>query len=190
MITCYQELTLLPEDGISDGFLLSRIFLQVHLGLASIAEDDASPVGVGFPEYGQDPSFAIGRKIRLFAADEKDLQRFGAEELLKRFHDDVHITHIRRVPARAGFATYERVHQQPSQGSQARRYAKRHGISVEEAKKLFPRPQKKDIPFLILPSLSNHHRFCLYIQKTSHTAFQEGTYSTYGLSSSATVPDW
>ena len=50
MLTYYQEITLLPEEEIPVSFLMSKVFLQLHLGIASQMTDvDTSKIGISFP---------------------------------------------------------------------------------------------------------------------------------------------
>ena len=73
----------------------------------------------------------------------------------------------------------------------ARRYAKRHDMSIEEAQKLFPAlTHKVQYPYIQLESMTNHHRFSLFIQKKEAVKQHCEGFSAYGLSTETSVPDF
>ncbi len=195
----YQEVTLLPSQEIPLSFLWTKVYGQLHLGLVSLKDEtDCTPIGVSFPEY---QPFAPGRnkkagglgtKLRLFAPEENDLNALDAANLLARLRDYVHITGIRPVPNRLkGYTVYRRFHQTKSVAQKARRHARRHGIPYEEAQALFPeQPWEKSLPYIQMVSLTNRHRFDLFIVREEQSQPAEGGFSVYGLSLSATVPEF
>ncbi len=155
----------------------------------------------------------LGSKLRLFAADEAGLTQFDVIKRLSRLSDYVHCTGIRPVPGTVkGYAVYQR--EQPKTGRErlARRYAGRHGLDYEaafngkielsakhdkaaESEKILmsysEMPHKTiNTPFIRLKSLSNGNTFCLWIKKMEVENYQGGTFTTYGLSSTATVPEF
>ena len=211
----YQELTLLPQEEISIYFLWSKTFQQIHLGLVEILDGQKRvPIGLSFPEYTMGEKFGVlGSKLRLFAADEAALTRFDVTRRLSRRSDYVHCTGIRSVPSTVkGYAVYQR--EQPKTGKErlARRYARRHGLDYEtafngkvelsakhdnatECERMlmsYSEMLHKTIttPFIRLKSLSNGNTFCLWIKKTDVENYNDGTFTTYGLSSTATVPEF
>jgi len=212
---CYLEITLIPNADINRHFLWSKTFQQIHLGLVEIQDSQKGvPIGLSFPEYKMGEKFGVlGSKLRLFAADEAALTRFDVTKRLSRLSDYVHCTGIRPVPgAVKGYAVYKR--EQPKTGRErlARRFAKRHNLDYETAfngkvelcakhdnateyqKVLMSYSQMPHkiitTPFIRLKSLSSGNTFCLWIKKTEVAEFSGGTFSRYGLSASATVPDF
>jgi CRISPR-associated endonuclease Csy4 len=212
---CYQEITLIPNADINRNFLWSKTFQQIHLGLVEIQDAQKRvPIGLSFPEYKLGEKFGVlGSKLRLFAPDETVLAQFDADKRLGRLSDYVHCTGIRSVPgAVKGYAIYQR--EQPKTGRErlARRYARRHGLDYETAfngkVELSARydnttecermlmsysemPHKTiTTPFIRLKSLSNGNTFCLWIKKTDVENYNDGIFTTYGLSSTATVPEF
>lgn len=195
MMKFYQELTLLPQDEISIHFLWSKVFQQIHLGLVEMLDEQQSvPIGVSFPEYVINEKHSVlGVKCRLLAQDETTLARFDAKKWLNRLSDYVHCTNIRLVPATlSGHAVYSRIQPKTNPERLARRYAKRHGISLDEA---FPRYSNMEsvsikMPFVHLKSQSNKEEFCLWIAKVVTTEAPDGSFSSYGLSATTTVPEF
>ncbi len=196
----YQEVTLLPSQEISLAFLWTKVFRQLHLGFVSMKDEkDCIPVGVSFPGY-QLPSRERGKKvpgsmgnvIRLFAEDTDTLEKLGADKYLERLRDFVHITRIRPVPEKtSGYAVYHRVHSAKSIAQKARRYAKRHDISYEEAEKRFSEENLEvKLPYMQISSLTNRNQFSLFIKKEMKGQQTNGKFNVYGLSSDSTVPEF
>ncbi|SOD20654.1 type I-F CRISPR-associated endoribonuclease Cas6/Csy4 [Nitrosomonas ureae] len=211
----YLEITLLPNYEINFFSLWSKTFQQIHLGLVETQDAQKRvPIGLSFPEYKMGEKFGVlGSKPRLFAPDEAALIQFDADKRLSRLSDYVHCTGIRPVPSAVkGYTVYQR--EQPKTGRErlARRYAKRHNLDYEtafngkvelcakhdnatECQKMLmsysEMPHKTiTTPFIRLKSLSSGNTFCLWIKKTAVAEFSGGTFSSYGLSASVTVPDF
>jgi CRISPR-associated endonuclease Csy4 len=211
----YLEITLLPNYEVSLFNLWSKTFQQIHLGLVEIQDAQKRvPIGLSFPEYKMGEKFGIlGSKLRLFAVDEAALTRFDVARRLSRLSDYVHCTGIRPVPdAVKGYAVYQRVQPKTSKERLARRYAKRHNMDYEAAlnskvelsvkleagmeceKTLMSYSemphQTIPTPFIRLKSLSSSNTFCLWIKKSEVENSNDGTFTTYGLSATATVPEF
>lgn len=211
----YLEITLLPNYEINLFSLWSKTFQQIHLGLVETQNAQrCMPIGLSFPEYKMGEKFGVlGSKLRLFASDETALVQFDAGKRLSRLSDYVHCTGIRPVPSTIkGYAIYQR--EQPKTGRErlARRYAKRHNLDYETAfngkvelcakhdnatehqKMLMSyseMPHKTiTTPFIWLKSLSSGNTFCLWIKKREIENSVNGIFTTYGLSSTASVPEF
>lgn len=191
----YQEITLLPNTDINLFNLWSKVYQQIHLGLVEMQNSQNQvPVGISFPEYVIGEKYSVlGGKCRLFALDEACLVLFDAPKWLSRLSDYVHCTGIRPVPEKLkGYANYRRLQPKTNRERLARRYAKRHSVAYDEALQRYGDMAVISVPapFIRLNSLSNGQTFCLWINKTPAAEPQSGTFSTYGLSSSATVPEF
>lgn len=190
----YQDVILKPTEDITTSFLWSRVYRQIHLALAS-SKDEQGMIrcGVAFPEY-SDATPTLGRTLRLLAPEESDLQHLNLIDALKHFTPDyVKIKSIRPVPARSckGFVTYRRYQPEATTTQKARRYAKRHNMSIKEAQKLFPTPANEThYPYIQLESMTNHHRFSLFIQKKEADEHPYEGFSAYGFSKRSSVPDF
>lgn len=192
----YLEITLLPNPEVGVNFLWSKVFQQIHLGLVEIQDDQGQvPIGLSFPEYviGEKHSM-LGCKLRLLANDEVILKQFDAVKWLERLSDYVHCTSIRPLPEKIiGYAIYQREQPKTSPERLARRYARRHNVEYETALKLYSKRNYQSInsPFIRLKSLSSDNIFCLWVKKIPIDIQASTTYfSSYGLSSVSTVPEF
>tara|TARA_R110002072_G_scaffold86563_3_gene195290 strand:+ start:12796 stop:13467 length:672 start_codon:yes stop_codon:yes gene_type:complete len=217
----YQELTCLPDEGISVGFLMGRVMNQIHLGLVNLTASQADcPVGLSFPQYrdraqlrgqvrGQarehsnaDASNAliaglppIGGKIRCFSQDAETLDRFALHEVLSSMLDYVHLTSVRQLRrTNHGWAMYRRKQIKTSKDRLVRRRMKRHGMTEAEAAAALEGfdPRSCRLPYLDMKSHSTDQRFRLYVERvTDVNSFDSNwSFSTYGLSSQAAVPEF
>ena len=91
-----------------------------------------------------------------------------------------------------GFVSKLPMRQSTAEERKARRYVRRHeGVSYEDALGLLDRRKETyDLPFIQMKSLSTAQTFSLFIKKTPCQIEQSGTLSTYGLSDSASVPEF
>ena len=191
----YLDITLLPNAEVGIHFLWSKIYQQIHLGLVEIQDDDGRvQVGVAFPEYVDGEKFSLlGSKLRLFAGDEATLIKLDAPKWLARLSDYVHCTSIREVPAKVtGYAVYQRIQPKTSKVRLARRFAGRHNLDFATALAGYSALPSKNLayPFIRLKSLSSEAEFCLVIRKTIVSEPVQAGFSSYGLSSVATVPEF
>jgi len=191
----YLEITLLPNPDINLLTLWSKVFQQIHLGLVEMQDNQKRvPIGVAFPEYVIGKKYSVlGGKLRLFAQDESTLRRFDSARWLARLSDYVHCTSIRSVPEKlTGYAIFQREQPKTSKERLARRYASRHSVDYDTALLCYSGMAHKLVPtpFIRLRSLSSNKTFCLWIKKTAVAESSDDTFSSYGLSASATVPEF
>jgi len=191
----YLEITLLPNPEVGINFLWSKVFQQIHLGLVEIKDDQGYvAVGISFPDYVTGEKYSVlGGKLRFFAQDEATLNQFNAGKWLSRLSDYVHCTSIRPVPEKiTGYAIYQREQPKTNKERLARRYAKRHNVDYETALVCYSEMAHKNIttPFIRLKSLSGDQEFCLWIKKTMAAEPLGSTFSSYGLSATASVPEF
>ncbi|MET3124675.1 CRISPR-associated endonuclease Csy4 [Oxalobacteraceae bacterium GrIS 2.11] len=193
----YQELTLLPQTEENEYSIWPKLYQQLHLALVEIqSAQPEKPVGVSFPEYkfnGKYPSGLIGSKLRIFAPDEATLAQLDLTKWLNRLRDYVHITQIRAVPENIHrYFCFRRLQVKSNIHRLARRKANREGISVEQALVLLNGFEEKKLeePFINLGSLSGGERFRLFIGRKECPQAVPGSFSSYGLSAVATVPDF
>lgn len=158
----------------------------------------------------------LGNKLRVFAKSEQELQQLNLPRWLGRLMDYVHIKSIQPVPADAkGYlvvkryradANMERITRrfvrreskklgrdvsfEEAKDLQNQRFAKNHGVSIEEAERHYQQPTVQEFPFIKLKSLSGSKGFSLQIEQVEAEQFCQGAFSTYGLSARSTVPHW
>lgn len=173
--------------------------MQLHLALVELKdENNQVDIGFSFPNYG-DVAFPLGDSVRLFAYDEERFAALKVDKFLARLSDYLEISPIKKVPDNvAKYAQFSRVHfKSYSQiRRSAKRKAEREGIAYDEAIQLYKAAQEKyekrksenDLPFVNLESLSTKKRLKLFIDKKYVDRDKRGMFSTYGLSSEATLP--
>lgn len=189
----YQEIQLLPNGEVSLAFLWTKMFTQLHLALA--AEKNRGGIGkvaVAFPDY-QDK--VLGNRIRVLSLERETLEILDLKQALVRLQDDyVKLTEIRKISDQSitGYSIYSRYQPDESVERKARRYVRRHdGVSYEDALCLLSRRKETyGLPFIQMKSLSTAQSFSLFIKKTPCQIEQSGTFSTYGLSDRASVPEF
>ena len=192
----YQELTLLQHEEVPLYALWGKVYTQIHLALTELqAALGTGKVGVAFPEYRFDAEAQIGhlgRKLRVFADDAAILQQLNLAQHLRRYADYVQLSAVAAVPAEHGLACYARVQVKSGAERATRRLIKRHPeLNYEtELARLQALSVHSALPFIQLNSLSSKQTFRLFIAKTAALTAQTGDFGSYGLSNTATVPDF
>ncbi len=200
----YQEITLIDQAEISPYFIWSKLYGQVHLAFVEQQDEQGKiPFGVSFPQYRihqQKKLGFLGTKIRIFAKTENELQQLNLGQWLERLTDYVHIIQPREVPQAkiTGYAHYYRVNPKMSLEERIAHQAQRRNISLDEAKQHFKQYVEQPVvePYVSLKSLSAKREenidrpYRLYIGKSVADEAKDGKFGTYGLSRTATVPEF
>lgn len=195
----YIELTIILNAEINLYFMWSKLYTQLHLSLVEMQDENGQvPIGVSFPEYkmGENKGkkfMLLGSKLRIFAKDEATLARLNLHKWLVRLEDYVHIKNTKQVPENVqSHLIVNRYRPRPNAELIARRYSKRHDISLEEALERLKGYEQKwePLPYIQLKSLSGKQEFSLCVSQKTVDTEKEGMFSTYGLSSQTTVPHW
>ncbi len=184
----YVDITLLPGDDIGQQFLWEKLYKQVHIAFVENKNaEEYSPFGISFPEFHSD-KYRLGRKLRVFAHSQGEMEVLDLSHWLKRLTDYVHITSIRPVPEKIeGYVRFQRLQLKSSPERLARRAAKRHDIPLEQAREQRSnvQPQYSRAPYIWMSSVSNGERFRLLITRdqVNKEVIEEGkpVFSTYGL---------
>lgn len=159
---------------------------------------------------------SLGTKLRIFASSEQELQQLNLNKWLERLMDYVHIKRIQPVPEKINnyllvkryrattnlqrltrrFMRREskrigrEISFEEAQRIQNKRFVEREKVTLDTAKDHYANPKVKSLPYIRMRSLSGGREFSLLINQQSVEQRQEGAFSTYGLSSAATVPYW
>ncbi len=189
----YCEITLLPSSEIPLSDITGRIFGQLHIAFVEAQNHGGKEYGVSFPKY-VEPSEKrngfIGNKIRVFAESKDDLCALNLNHYFSRFEDFVHITSPRLVPVTDKFLVYKRAHNLNAT-EKARRYAKRHGLSEEEAERIRQSiANKTKFAFIRLFSATSRKNFALFIKQKHTEESGNKRFDSYGLSCGGCVPDF
>jgi CRISPR-associated endonuclease Csy4 len=197
----YIEVTLMGNDKFLPYELWSQLYPQLHLTLVEVKNaDNKVNIGFSFPQYRfhQDKGVGfIGTKLRLFAESESDLKQLDIRKWLDRLEDYVHITSIREVPSDIkGYAIYKRKQVKTNAQRLARHRVKRGDICLNEALARYSNVvTTTNLPYIEMKSLStsdqqSEKRFKLFIEKQSAEKSETQVFSTYGLSSVSSVPEF
>jgi CRISPR-associated endonuclease Csy4 len=196
----YQEITLIDQAEISSYFIWSKLYAQLHIALAeSKNSNEKTNIGISFPQYifeektdEKKAKVNMGKKLRLFAQSETELQTLDIKKWLDRLTDYVHITSIREVPENIkGYAIYKRKQPKTNAERLARHRAKRGDIDFDEALSRYQNVvTTTDLPFVQMKSLTSGQPFKLFIEKQAAEQSASQVFSTYGLSSESSVPEF
>ena len=198
----YIEVTLMKTDDFSPYELWSRIYRQLHIAFAEIKDTyDKVNIGVSFPQYRFNAEKSVGflgEKFRIFAQSQADLEKLNIQKWFDRLTDYLHITSIREVPENkiTGYAIYRRKQVKTNPQRLARHRVKRGDIGFDEALARYSNVvTTTDLPYIQLQSLSTSDEqdkrlFKLFIEKKSAEKSETQIFSTYGLSSQSSVPEF
>ena len=192
----YQEITLIDQAEISPYFIWSKLYTQLHIALAEVKDtNDKVNIGVSFPQYrfNQEKSIGfLGTKLRVFAQNEADLKKLDLKKWLDRLTDYVHITSIREVPENIkSYAIYKRKQVKTNAERLARHRVTRGDIGFDEALARYSNVvTTTELPFIQMKSLTSDQMFKLFIEKRSIEQSKSQVFSTYGLSSESSVPEF
>ena len=197
----YIEVTLMENDQFSPYELWSQLYPQLHLALVEAKNaDNKVSIGFSFPQYHfhQDKGVGfIGTKLRLFAESEANLKKLDIRRWLERLEDYVHVTSIREVPNDIkNYAIYKRKQVKTNAQRLARHRVKRGDIGFDEALARYSNVvTTTNMPYIEMKSLStsdqqSEKRFKLFIEKQSAEKSATQVFSTYGLSSVSSVPEF
>lgn len=195
----YMDIKLVEDTEISLGFIWQKLYTQMHLALVEIRDDNNQvDVGFSFPFYNNHP-FPLGDILRVFANSKERLKELDLDRWLNRLDGYVYLGEVKEIPHEIkGYVSFGR--KQFKSNAQirrlAKRYAIRNGISQEEALENYERTEQKyevlkeknRLPYVNIQSLSNGHSMKVFIVKKNTEHEEQGLFSTYGLSSFATLP--
>ena len=193
----YIELTLIDSPDFSLYQLWSDVYMQLHLALVEMKDkDNKTPIGISFPQYrfNQEKGIGfVGTKFRFFSENEADLQKLDIRKWLDRLTDYVHISSIREVPKEkiTGYSTYSRKQVKTNAERLARHDEKKGRYSYENAVEHYRQfITTTDLPYIQMKSLTSDQSFKLFIKKQAADKSESQVFSTYGLNSVSTVPEF
>ncbi|CED59794.1 CRISPR-associated protein, Csy4 family [Moritella viscosa] len=178
----YCDIKVLPDPEASEPVLISNLMAKLHRALVALKEVN---IGVSFPNVNK----TLGDTLRLHG-DEADLNKLFELNWLKGLRDYCTQTYISLVPESCQYCSVKRKQAKSANNKRKRSIAK-GWLNAEEAALKIGNEQQKilRLPFVQLKSTSTGQVMKLFIE---HSVLQdeavEGTFNSYGLSSSATVP--
>ncbi|MGC1509847.1 type I-F CRISPR-associated endoribonuclease Cas6/Csy4 [Ketobacter sp. MCCC 1A13808] len=176
------DIQVLPDPEFKETVLMNALYSKLHRILGQKAE---GRIGVSFPNYDK----TLGGLLRLHGTSQ-DLKRLMEEAWMTGLRDYCTTSEIQEIPGQHKHCIVKRV-QAKSAHNKRSRSIRKGWLTESEAFTKIPETQQKalQLPFAQLRSLSNDNLMRVYIE---HGSLKDqpmtGTYSSYGLSSSATVP--
>ncbi|MCD6433334.1 MAG: type I-F CRISPR-associated endoribonuclease Cas6/Csy4 [Sulfurimonas sp.] len=195
----YVDIKLLSDTEITLGFIWQKVYSQMHLALVEIKdENNTVDVGFSFPLYGEHP-FPLGDTLRVLTGSKERLEALDVSKWLNRLDGYAYVGEIKEVPSDIkGYVSFGRKQFKSNTEIRrlAKRYAKRNGISEEEALSNYELTEQKytklkddnQLAFVNMKSLSNGHPMKIFIVKKEVEKEEKGAFSTYGLSNFSTLP--
>jgi CRISPR-associated endonuclease Csy4 len=184
-MTHFQDCILHGDEETSSVHVMSALVQRLHLALV---RNKSLGVGLTFPVYYLERA-TFGNVVRLHATP-NELGLLADTDWVGHLASHVEVKPIRPLPAKTKFVQVRRIQPKASSPRLVRRAAKRKGISLAEAERLYLAfaPPELRLPFLELRSASTAQVFRLYIEQTEVLTRVDGTFNRYGLSRTATLP--
>lgn len=182
----YLDIRVQPDPETNAPQLLGALYGRLHLALV---DQQRSDIGVSFPQYSRNPR-ALGNVLRLHG-ELQALQSLMQQDWLKGMRDHVRMTEISPVPEDVQHCCFTRKQFKTNAERLRRRRMQRKGETAEQAAAAIPASieRKPDLPYVHLRSHSNAQAFCLFIAKgRAQPQAEKGSFNSYGLSNTATVP--
>lgn len=183
----YVDIGLLPDPEFSTPLLMSALFSKLHRLLVL---SGAGNIGVSFPEHCNGIRPSLGGRLRLHGKLD-DLKLLMKEDWLRGMRDHCHVYDVLSVPSGVTYRCVRRVQAHSSPDRARRRLIARKGVTLADAALVIPDScaQRLTLPYVNLASQSTNQKFRLFIEHGPLLPeSQGGTFSSYGLSATATVP--
>lgn len=182
----YLDIRVRPDPEFSPSMLICALFGKLHRALVSL---NANDIGISLPEH-QTKKRSPGMVLRLHGGVQS-LGRLMAAPWLQGMRDHVDVASVSPVPADARYRVVRRRQFKTNAERLRRRRAKRHDETLDQARQHIPDTVERRVPlpYLTLRSHSTKQAFSLFIEHGPLTDVPvAGTFSSYGLSTTATVP--
>ena len=182
----YLELVLRPDPEFPPQQLMPALYAKLHRALVAAGH---GRIGASFPDVSESKRW-LGARLRLHAG-QSDLLDLMQADWLAGMRDHVGCAVPARVPQQTQYRTVSRVQADSNPERLRRRLMSRHQIDADAARERIPDSAAAflKLPFLQMHSSSTGRHFRLFIE---HGALQPaqsvGTFSTYGLSPTTTIP--
>ncbi len=184
----YVDIHLRPDPDFAPEMLMGALYNKLHRALFGL---QAADVGASFPGYKHGVrARTLGNHLRLHGTQAR-LQQLMSADWLTGMRDHTQVSEVTTVPTNAQHINVARKQFNTGSESRAKRYAKRHNISDEEARKIYAKvaARRIELPFVQINSRSTQQRFSLFIEhRKPQKNSVAGAFNHYGLSSNATVP--
>lgn len=184
----YIDIRLRPDPDFPEAMLMGALYNKLHRALFDL---EAADVGVSFPKHKHGVrARTLSDHLRLHSTQTR-LQQLMRADWLTGMRDHAKVSEVIAVPTNAQHINVARKQFNTGSASRAKRYAKRHNISEDEARTIYAKvaARRIELPFVQINSRSTQQRFSLFIEHSKpHENAVAGAFNHYGLSSNATVP--
>lgn len=188
----YRDVRLQPDPELGAQMLMDALFNKLHRALVELGPGD---IGISFPDYSLSPR-TLGARLRIHGS-RKALEALQEARWLGALHDYVIVTPVAPVPAATEHCIVRRQQAKTNAERIRRRWARRHGKTLEEARREIPdsAARRVRLPSVVLRSRSTAdgqpggRRFHLFVHQSKPVQSpRNGQFNAYGLSTTATVP--
>ncbi|CCG88214.1 type I-F CRISPR-associated endoribonuclease Cas6/Csy4 [Erwinia piriflorinigrans] len=179
----YQDIRVRVDEEIGEAVLLAQVFMRLHQVLRQTAN---GRIGISFPGV----KVTLGDRIRLHGTQD-DLHALQHSGWDRGLTDYISCTDIAPVPPQAVWRSVRRVQVKSSAERLRRRSVNKGWLNEAQAAERISvvNEQRSDLPYLQIKSGSNGHAWRLFIEHGPLLSARcEGSFSSYGLSATATVP--
>lgn len=188
MTTHYLDIRVRPDADFVSTHLMGALFSKLHRRLVEMHTDT---LGVSFPAHTLKPR-DIGDVLRLHSS-EAELDTVMDSAWLGGMREYAEISAIQPAPPQAQHRTVSRRQFKTNAARLRRRRMRRHNESETEAVERIPDSVERlvPLPFVHVRSASTGQRFSLFVEHgPQQREAVTGTFNTYGLSATATVPSF
>ncbi|HEX7386923.1 MAG TPA: type I-F CRISPR-associated endoribonuclease Cas6/Csy4 [Castellaniella sp.] len=187
MSTHYVDIELLPDPEFSQPYLLGALYAKLHRALVQLGSEHG--IGVSFPGYSVRPR-SLGGILRLHGGG-AELDCLLSTDWLRGMHDHVRSETVHLLPLELEHRQLCRRQFKTNAERLRRRRMRRKGETRDQAEAAIPDDMERqpDLPYVRMRSSSTSQSFCLFLSlgDPQPEAIQ-GSFNSYGLSSTATVP--
>lgn len=187
MTSHYLDLEVRQDPETAPHHIMSNLFGRLHRALVQLSAQD---IGASFPRHDNHKP-ALGRHMRLHGPA-NSLNGLIETDWLRGLTDYVRVSDIQEVPKDTRYRLVSRMQVKSNVERLRRRAMKRHGWDEKAASERIPASveQRLKLPFLTLSSAStSQSSFRLFVQ---HGPLldepEQGSFSSYGLGQTATIP--
>jgi CRISPR-associated endonuclease Csy4 len=181
----YLDIHIQPDPEFSQTTLMGALVSKLHRRLVAMESND---IGISLPGHETVPP--LGDVLRIHGNHGR-IQTLMETNWLKGMRDHVVLSDIIPVPSNTVHRVVRRRQYKTNVERLRRRRMKRHQESYEEACTHIPDSVERRVstPYVTVRSQSTGEAFILFIEHGEHCSDPvPGTFGTYGLSNTATIP--
>lgn len=190
----YLDIKLLASEEITFGLLWRKLYQNMHEALVYVKKDigASEKVAFSFPAYGTEV-FPMGDILRVFSTSKDVLKNLTNSNKLSVLVDYLDFGEISETLSNVKHVHFIRHKPKLTYIERVKKQAKRHNVSIEESFEHFKNSRYSTdkifcLPYVILDSGDTQQTYSIFIEKSEEIEEVRGTFDTFGLSKTATVP--